>query len=132
MVCDFGGSFSLDGEVGYCSDITRTVVTGDPTAQVAECYEVLLASQQAAVAAARDGIAAEAVDAVARSIIDDAGYGDLFIHRTGHGIGIEEQRCPSSLAFCCHVGILVHKELHNCLVPVPYRKVQRRPSVLVS
>jgi Xaa-Pro aminopeptidase len=98
VVCDFGGSFSLDGEVGYCSDITRTVVTGEPTSQVAECYEVLLASQQAAVAAARDGIAAEAVDAVARTIIDDAGYGDLFIHRTGHGIGIEEHEDPYLVA----------------------------------
>jgi Xaa-Pro aminopeptidase len=94
VVCDFGGSLSLDGEVGYCSDITRTVVTGEPTAQVAECYHVLLAAQQAAVAAAGDGIAAEAVDAVARTIIDDAGYGDLFIHRTGHGIGIEEHEDP--------------------------------------
>jgi len=98
VVCDFGGSLSLDGEVGYCSDITRTVVTGEPTTQVAECYEVLLASQQTAVAAARDGIAAEAVDAVARGIIVDAGYGDLFIHRTGHGIGIEEHEDPYLVA----------------------------------
>jgi Xaa-Pro aminopeptidase len=98
VVCDFGGSFSLDGEVGYCSDITRTVVTGEPAAQVAECYQVLLAAQQAAVAAAREGIAAEAVDAVARRIIDDAGYGDLFIHRTGHGIGIEEHEDPYLVA----------------------------------
>jgi Xaa-Pro aminopeptidase len=98
VVCDFGGAFSLDGEVGYCSDITRTVVTGQPTAQVAECYQVLLASQQTAVAAARGGIAAEAVDAVARSIIDDAGYGDLFFHRTGHGIGIEEHEDPYLVA----------------------------------
>jgi len=98
VVCDFGGSLSLDGEVGYCSDITRTVVTGEPTPQMAECYEVLLASQQTAVAAARDGIAAEAVDAVARRIIEDAGYGDLFIHRTGHGIGIEEHEDPYLVA----------------------------------
>ena len=98
VVCDFGGSLSLDGEVGYCSDITRTVVTGEPTTQVAECYEVLLASQQTAVAAARDGIAAEAVDAVARGIIVGAGYGDLFIHRTGHGIGIEEHEDPYLVA----------------------------------
>ena len=98
VVCDFGGSLSLDGEVGYCSDITRTVVTGEPPAQVAECYQVLLASQQAAVAAAGGGITAEAVDAVARSIIDDAGYGDLFIHRTGHGIGIEEHEDPYLVA----------------------------------
>jgi Xaa-Pro aminopeptidase len=98
VVCDFGGTLSLDGEVGYCSDITRTVVTGEPTAEVADCYEVLLAAQQAAVAAAREGIAAEAVDAVARSIIDEAGYGDLFIHRTGHGIGIEEHEDPYLVA----------------------------------
>ena len=98
VVCDFGGTFSLEGEVGYCSDITRTVVTGEPTAEVAECYEVLLAAQQAAVAAAGDGIAAEAVDGVARSIIEDAGYGDLFIHRTGHGIGIEEHEDPYLVA----------------------------------
>jgi Xaa-Pro aminopeptidase len=98
VVCDFGGTFSLDGEVGYCSDITRTVVTGEPSAEVAGCYEVLLAAQQAAVAAARAGIAAEAVDAVARDIIEDAGYGDLFIHRTGHGIGIEEHEDPYLVA----------------------------------
>jgi Xaa-Pro aminopeptidase len=98
VVCDFGGTFSLEGEVGYCSDITRTVVTGEPTTEVAECYEVLLAAQQAAVAAAGDGIAAEAVDRVARSIIEDAGYGDLFIHRTGHGIGIEEHEDPYLVA----------------------------------
>ncbi|HWD53406.1 MAG TPA: Xaa-Pro peptidase family protein [Acidimicrobiales bacterium] len=98
VVCDFGGSFSLDGEVGYCSDITRTVVTGEPAGPVAEAYAVLLVAQQAAVAAARGGIAAEAVDAVARRIIDDAGYGDLFIHRTGHGIGIEEHEDPYLVA----------------------------------
>ena len=98
VVCDFGGSLSLDGEVGYCSDITRTVITGEPPVRVAECYEVLLAAQQAAVAAAREGIAAEAVDAVARRIIEDAGYGDLFIHRTGHGIGIEEHEDPYLVA----------------------------------
>jgi Xaa-Pro aminopeptidase len=98
VVCDFGGALSLDGDVGYCSDITRTVVTGEPTSEVAECYEVLLAAQQAAVAAAGDGVAAEAVDAVARSIIEDAGYGELFIHRTGHGIGIEEHEDPYLVA----------------------------------
>lgn len=98
VVCDFGGTFSLEGEVGYCSDITRTVVTGEPTAEVTRCYEVLLAAQQAAVGAAGEGIAAEAVDGVARSIIEDAGYGDLFIHRTGHGIGIEEHEDPYLVA----------------------------------
>jgi Xaa-Pro aminopeptidase len=94
VVCDFGGTLSLDGEVGYCSDITRTVVTGTPSAEVAECYEVLLAAQQAAVAAAGAGVPAESVDAVARTIIAEAGYGHLFVHRTGHGIGIEEHEDP--------------------------------------
>jgi Xaa-Pro aminopeptidase len=98
VVCDFGGTLSLDGEVGYCSDITRTVVTGEPSDDILDCYEALLASQQTAVASARAGVSAEAVDAVARGIIDDAGYGDLFIHRTGHGIGIEEHEDPYLVA----------------------------------
>jgi Xaa-Pro aminopeptidase len=94
VVCDFGGTYSIDGDVGYCSDITRTVVTGPPPPQVAECYEVLLAAQQAAVDAARGGVAAEQVDRVARSIIAAAGLGEYFVHRTGHGIGIEEHEDP--------------------------------------
>jgi Xaa-Pro aminopeptidase len=94
VVCDFGGTFAVDGDVGYCSDITRTVVTGPPPARVAECYEVLLAAQQAAVAAARAGTTAEQVDEVARSIIGRAGLGEHCMHRTGHGIGIEEHEDP--------------------------------------
>lgn len=98
VVCDFGGTLSLDGEVGYCSDITRTVVSGEPSSEIAECYAVLLASQRAAVGAARSGVSAEAVDKVARDIIGEAGYGDLFVHRTGHGIGIEEHEDPYLVA----------------------------------
>jgi Xaa-Pro aminopeptidase len=94
VVCDFGGTYSLDGDVGYCSDITRTVVTGPPTGEVAACYEVLQAAQHAAVASARSGVTAEHVDHVARAIIGDAGYGAYFVHRTGHGIGIEEHEDP--------------------------------------
>ena len=94
VVCDFGGTYSLDGDVGYCSDITRTVVTGSPTGEVAACYEVLRAAQQAAVASARSGVTAEHVDRVAREIIGDAGFGAYFVHRTGHGIGIEEHEDP--------------------------------------
>jgi Xaa-Pro aminopeptidase len=94
VVCDFGGTYSLDGDVGYCSDITRTVVTGEPSAEIARCYEILQSAQQAAVAAAHAGVAAEHVDAVARGIIADAGYGEQFIHRTGHGIGIEAHEDP--------------------------------------
>jgi Xaa-Pro aminopeptidase len=94
VVCDFGGTFSVDGDVGYCSDITRTVVTGAPSSEIRECYEVLEAAQRAAVQSATVGVTAASVDAVARAIIDDAGFGHLFIHRTGHGIGIEEHEDP--------------------------------------
>ncbi len=105
VVCDFGGSLSLGpytapqgSTVGYCSDITRTVVTGPPTPEVAAAYAVLLESQQAGVAAARAGASAESVDAACRTVIGEAGLGDRFIHRTGHGIGIEEHEDPYLVA----------------------------------
>ena len=79
---------------GYCSDITRCVSLGEPPAEVAEAYAVLHEAQQAAVAAAVVGTPCEEVDAVARRIIAAAGYGELFIHRTGHGIGVEEHEDP--------------------------------------
>ncbi len=94
VVCDFGGTLALDDGPGYCSDITRTVVTGTPTDEVAACYAVLLEAQQAAVGAACAGVTAASVDRVARDVIEAAGYGDLFVHRTGHGIGIEEHEDP--------------------------------------
>jgi Xaa-Pro aminopeptidase len=94
VVCDFGGALALDGDVGYCSDITRTVVTGEPDSEVRACYEVLQAAQAAGVDAARGGVRAEEVDAAARAVIDEGGFGDLFVHRTGHGIGIEEHEDP--------------------------------------
>ncbi len=91
VVCDFGGTMA-----GYCSDITRTVVAGgvDPTPEFAELYEVLQYAQAAGVVAARVGTACEDVDAVPRNIIAGAGYGERFIHRTGHGIGLEEHEDP--------------------------------------
>jgi Xaa-Pro aminopeptidase len=89
VVCDFGGR-----RAGYCSDITRTVALGEPSAEIAEAYAVLFDAQQAAVAAAVVGARCEDVDAVARRIITDAGYGERFIHRTGHGIGMEEHEDP--------------------------------------
>jgi Xaa-Pro aminopeptidase len=98
VVCDFGGSLSVDGDVGYCSDITRTVVTGQPSSEIEECYGVLAAAQSAAVTAARAGVAAEQVDRVARDVIDEAGLGEHFFHRTGHGIGIEEHEDPYLVA----------------------------------
>jgi Xaa-Pro aminopeptidase len=94
VVCDFGGTYSLDGDVGYCSDITRTVMTGSPSADIDECYQALWGAQQAAVAAAASGVSCEQVDRVARDAIGEAGFGHLFVHRTGHGIGIEEHEDP--------------------------------------
>ena len=89
VLCDFGGT-----KAGYCSDITRCVVTGAPSTEIAEAYAVLLAAQQAAVAAATVGTPCEEVDRAARRIIADAGYGDRFVHRTGHGIGMDAHEDP--------------------------------------
>ena len=94
VLCDFGGTMFDDDGIGYCSDITRCVHLGEPSAEMAEAYAVLLDAQQAAVAAAVVGTPCEEVDATARRIITEAGWGEQFIHRTGHGIGIEEHEDP--------------------------------------
>jgi Xaa-Pro aminopeptidase len=96
VVCDFGGV--LDG---YCSDITRTVFTGEPPAEFRDLYTALERAQAEAVGAACAGIPCEDVDAVARRIITDAGYGPNFVHRTGHGIGLEEHEEPYIVAGNC-------------------------------
>ena len=89
VVCDFGGTMA-----GYCSDITRTVFTGDPPTAFRDLYAVLAGAQAAAVDAARVGTPCQDVDAVARDLIADAGYEANFVHRTGHGIGLEEHEDP--------------------------------------
>ncbi|HEX8803891.1 MAG TPA: M24 family metallopeptidase, partial [Acidimicrobiales bacterium] len=94
VLCDFGGTMLDADGVGYCSDITRCVHVGDPPADVADAYAVLHDAQRAAVAAAAVGTPCEDVDGTARRIIAAAGYGDRFIHRTGHGIGVEEHEDP--------------------------------------
>lgn len=98
VLCDFGGTLLTADGVGYCSDITRCVSLGEPAAEVAEAYAVLRRAQAAAVASATVGTPCEAVDAAARRIIDEAGYGDRFFHRTGHGIGVEEHEDPYVVA----------------------------------
>lgn len=98
VLCDFGGTMLDDDGVGYCSDITRCVHVGEPPAEVAEAYAVLHRAQRAAVAAAVVGTPCEQVDAAARQVIAAAGYGDRFIHRTGHGIGVEEHEDPYIVA----------------------------------
>jgi Xaa-Pro aminopeptidase len=93
LVLDIGGT--LDG---YCSDTTRTAFVGDPPADFVAMYEVLHAAQLAACDAAGPGVPAEAVDRAAREIISEAGYGEQFIHRTGHGIGMETHEEPYIVA----------------------------------
>jgi Xaa-Pro aminopeptidase len=95
VVVDIGGETAT----GYRSDCTRTyVVGGEPDAEVAEWYAVLQDAQEAAVAAVRPGVTAEQVDAVARDRITAAGWGEHFIHRTGHGIGLDTHEAPYIVA----------------------------------
>jgi Xaa-Pro aminopeptidase len=96
VLCDFGGTMHGTDGVGYCSDITRCVWTGgaEPPAEVQELYGVLHDAQRASCASAVVGTPCEDVDAAARTPIADAGWGERFIHRTGHGIGIEEHEDP--------------------------------------
>jgi Xaa-Pro aminopeptidase len=89
VVCDFGGT--LDG---YCSDITRTVFTGRPPIEFRTLYSVLEEAQAMAVGAATVGTRCHDVDLVARAHIQEAGFGAYIVHRTGHGIGLEEHEDP--------------------------------------
>jgi Xaa-Pro aminopeptidase len=89
VVCDFGGSLA-----GYCSDMTRTVFTGPPPPELAHVYNVVAEAQVAGVAAAQVGSACHEVDDAARKVIGQAGFGEHFVHRTGHGIGLEEHEPP--------------------------------------
>lgn len=89
VLCDFGGTMN-----GYCSDITRCVHIGEIPQDIADAYAVLLRAQAAGVNAGVVGSSCENVDAVTRAIIDEAGYGEYFVHRTGHGIGMEEHEDP--------------------------------------
>ncbi|BEP15863.1 Xaa-Pro peptidase family protein [Acidothermaceae bacterium B102] len=90
VVVDIGGAL----ESGYCSDNTRMYAVGEPPAEFLAYYEVLLAAQVAACDAVKPGVTPESVDAAARDLIAAAGYGDYFVHRTGHGIGLEEHEEP--------------------------------------
>jgi Xaa-Pro aminopeptidase len=83
---------------GYCSDCTRTYAIGIPPAEFTAYYPVLKDAQEAACAAVKPGVSAEAVDAAAREPITAAGYGESFFHRTGHGIGLEMHEDPYIVA----------------------------------
>lgn len=89
VVMDFGGRTA-----GYCSDITRTVAVGKPSAKLREVYDVVQEAQDEAFRIVAPGVSAHEVDEAARHVIERAGLGDLFVHRTGHGIGLEEHEEP--------------------------------------
>jgi Xaa-Pro aminopeptidase len=89
VVLDFGGL-----RFGYGSDTTRTVCVGEPTAEIREVHEVVRLAQQAGVDAVRPGVTCQEIDRAARKVITAAGYGEQFIHRTGHGIGLTTHEPP--------------------------------------
>ncbi len=93
VVIDFGGSVG-----GYHSDTTRTFAIGDPADDVFGAYEVLAEAQRVGRKTVAAGVAASAVDHSTRRVIDDAGFGDYFIHRTGHGIGLDVHEDPYLVA----------------------------------
>jgi Xaa-Pro aminopeptidase len=94
VVVDIGGTMPS----GYCSDCTRTYAIGEPPGEFAAYYQVLKEAQHAACVAVRPGVTAESVDAAAREPITAAGYGEYFVHRTGHGIGLETHEDPYIVA----------------------------------
>jgi Xaa-Pro aminopeptidase len=109
VLCDFGGTMPAgEAGAGYCSDITRCVYLGEPPAEFRDLYAVLHEAQAAGVAAAQVGTPCEDVDGVARRIITDGGYGPHFIHRTGHGIGIEAHEDPYLVGGNCEALVPGH------------------------
>ncbi|HKY50596.1 MAG TPA: Xaa-Pro peptidase family protein [Candidatus Limnocylindria bacterium] len=114
VVLDFGGTREW-----YCSDITRTVHVGDSVDdEVRRVHDVVRRAQEAGYAAARIGATAASVDAASRGVIDDAGYGERFIHRTGHGIGLDghehpylvrgnDERLEAGMAFSIEPGVYI-------------------------
>lgn len=89
LTMDFGAFYR-----GYNSDMTRTVVLGEPNEKQQEIYHIVLAAQLAGVAAVREGITAREVDEAARQVITDRGYGEYFGHGTGHGVGVAIHERP--------------------------------------
>ncbi|HSS94095.1 MAG TPA: Xaa-Pro peptidase family protein [Candidatus Dormibacteraeota bacterium] len=90
VLLDFGAAFE-----GYRADTTRVAVVGEPNARQREIHRVVLAAHDAAIAAVRAGVTTGAIDAAAREVIEAAGLGEQFFHRTGHGLGLEAHEDPS-------------------------------------
>ena len=90
ITMDFGVLYK-----GYCSDMTRTIAVGYATEEMKEVYNTVLKAQEAAIAATKAGVIGRDIDAVARGIIADAGYGQYFGHGYGHSLGLEIHELPS-------------------------------------
>ena len=90
VTLDFGCIYE-----GYCSDMTRTVAVGTPTDEMAAVYQTVLNAQLAGLSAARAGVPGKQVDAAARTVIDQAGYGAYFGHSLGHSLGLEIHESPN-------------------------------------
>ncbi len=90
VVVDIGATYQH-----YCSDMTRTLVAGKPTQKQRRIHQIVLAAQQRAFEAIKAGAEMDVVDAAARCLIADAGFGDFFVHRLGHGVGLEVHETPS-------------------------------------
>ena len=93
VTMDFGCIYG-----GYCSDMTRTVAVGFVTEEMERVYKTVLAAQEEGIAAARAGVSGKAVDAAARAVIQEAGYGEYFTHSFGHGVGVEIHEAPNAAA----------------------------------
>ncbi len=89
VVFDFGAPWNY-----YTSDITRTVHVGEPSEEYRKVYNIVLEANRAAFAAVKPGVACQEIDRAAREVITDAGYGEYFIHRVGHGLGLDGHEEP--------------------------------------
>ncbi|NJE47035.1 aminopeptidase P family protein [Thermococcus sp. GR7] len=89
VILDYGARWE-----GYCSDITRTIALGKPDEKLLEIYEIVKNAQESAFQTVREGIKAKEVDKAVRDYIAEAGYGEYFTHRTGHGLGLDVHEEP--------------------------------------
>ncbi len=89
VIFDWGGSLN-----GYKSDVTRTVHVGQPSEEFKRVYQIVLEANQATFEAVRPGVPLQELDRTARKVITDAGYGEAFLHRVGHGLGLEVHEEP--------------------------------------
>ena len=80
---------------GYCGDMTRTIGIGSLSSELKDAYDVVKRSQEAGLAACRAGVPCKEIDRVCRSIIEEAGFGEYFVHGTGHGVGREVHESPT-------------------------------------